>query len=424
MRIAKFGICGCAVIAGLSLAPATHAANLSINDSVPGQLTLNWSDFQYGVRIDGGPFLPATSSATVAGESVTFFGDWIDLLGGNTGAGVIFIVDPGQPSLIRARIDAVWTDNFDDAQFDVLTVTSSPFGSDLGTLPAAFVGLGIPMPDGSTNITGMFRDAMTAAPVSHPPILTMQYVGDLGPECEHPTLFQALPDLANGYPGELDSNGGSHYESAETIMFADDVVVRSLRWWGMYYFAATIQADADDFILRVYEDAGGVPAQDPVATFHLSDAVRAGTGNIVAGLPNLPEFVYAASLPAPLALEGGKTYWLAIVNNTVADPDDGWFWSTANNGGSLAFRTPPSSGVWSNQPSDLAFELCGDALSLECPTDFDGDGFTSGADLAVLLANWGPCGPPLPLVVPTEPARLEMLMNPADDASAVTGSQR
>ncbi|MCH8968697.1 MAG: hypothetical protein IIA66_06235 [Planctomycetes bacterium] len=42
----------------------------------------------------------------------------------------------------------------------------------------------------------------------------------------------------------------------------------------------------------------------------------------------------------------------------------------------------PSSGECVNQPNDNP-----------CPTDTDGDGDTDAADLAVLLGNWGACGP-------------------------------
>ncbi len=35
-----------------------------------------------------------------------------------------------------------------------------------------------------------------------------------------------------------------------------------------------------------------------------------------------------------------------------------------------------------------------DLVTDPCPADFDGDGVVSGADLAILLGSWGPCGSP------------------------------
>ncbi len=52
---------------------------------------------------------------------------------------------------------------------------------------------------------------------------------------------------------------------------------------------------------------------------------------------------------------------------------------------------------WLNAAGEIMFQedvpvecaaTCG-----SCPTDSDGDGVTDAADLAVLLGNWGPCGP-------------------------------
>ena len=74
---------------------------------------------------------------------------------------------------------------------------------------------------------------------------------------------------------------------------------------------------------------------------------------------------------------------------------------------------------------DLAIELCGTASSLDCPTDFNSDNMTDGADLAVLLASWGPCGPPLPLVVPSEPSnRIDMLTDTSSDGGSLGAVQR
>ncbi len=57
------------------------------------------------------------------------------------------------------------------------------------------------------------------------------------------------------------------------------------------------------------------------------------------------------------------------------------FWQDQSNGDVVAEADIPAECV----------ATCG-----SCPTDTDGDGDTDAADLAVLLGNWGPCGPGKP----------------------------
>jgi hypothetical protein len=55
-------------------------------------------------------------------------------------------------------------------------VVSSACGKDLGPLPAAFAGLGVDDPVGAIGIGGFFRDPNTAAPVTIPSNLTIEFV--------------------------------------------------------------------------------------------------------------------------------------------------------------------------------------------------------------------------------------------------------
>lgn len=240
------------------------------------------------------------------------------------------------------------------------------------------------------------------------------------PVCPDPVLLQQAPSLAASHFSDLDPTGTS-FEQADDVTFAQDVIVRSLRWWGAYGNSYTPQAGVDDFLLRVYEDAGGVPAPSPIATFHLGGAIRVGTGNTMAF--GSPEFVHVAELPAPLTLEAGKRYWLTLINNTTADADDNWGWNQSQIGNNLrADRTPPDTGTWGARSTDRALELCGVPCTLDCPTDIDGNGVVNGADLAALLATWGVCPAPARLVVPNEPRR-DMLMNTRDiDTSSLLGN--
>jgi len=181
------------------LIPAAQAANLNIDDTVEGQITLgNDASWEFGVISNGTPFGPFVSgSTTVPGESASFSGSWQVNTGGapDPGTGVIYIVDQGNPNLVRATITASWSTivqpGFDRATISV-AVQSSPCGSNLGPLPPAFAGLGITEPNGFIGIEGAFRDPATAAPVSIPSNLTIQYGAAPLAAC-HVACYGVLP---------------------------------------------------------------------------------------------------------------------------------------------------------------------------------------------------------------------------------------
>jgi hypothetical protein len=417
MRRATLGLTGGAIVAALTFAGASHAANLNLNDTTPGEVTIAWSGFEFLGKVYDGPASPS-GSVTLAGENSEFSGSWIASTPSSSLGGIIYIVDPGQPDVVRARIEAIWTAGPDPTPVLNVMVFSSPFGADLGALPVEFAGLGVPMPDGDISIEGLFRDPFTAAPVSPPSPLTIQYGGDIVPECPEPALLTQAPTQINGSFSDLAMSGPS-IESAESVTFAQTVTIQSLRWWGIYFSAGTPLADS--LRLRVYEDVGGLPADTAYTEFPLAP-VRVGNGTVNSGVP---EFAYAASLPASLTLAAGRTYWLALVNDTSNDGDDQWAWTSGAAANPDRAVRQNGGGAWSLiSQFSLALELCGEVITTDCPTDFDADGMTTGADLAVLLASWGPCDPPL-LLAPAEPSeRLDTLSNPSDDWSTDTRRRR
>jgi hypothetical protein len=371
----------------LALASAAHAASLTLDDSVPGELTISWNGFEGGGSVNGGS-APMSGSKVVAGETADFSGTWIAANPATQSPGVIYIVDPGQPDLIRARIDGSWSTNSGFPTINI-TITSAPFGQDLGTLPIAFSGLGVPMPDGSIGVAAQFRNPTKTALVSIPSNLGINYVGDLVPECPEPVLFAQPMDNSRG-AGFADADPtGTSSQFVENVTFAQAVRVRSLRWWGAYASTDTIQADADDFTLFVYSDIAGAPSDDPMLTIPLSQAVRAGTGLTNGGGRQI--FTYAASLPASIEFKANAVYWISILNNTVNDTDDNWAWQQASEVDNSFNRDLNPTSAWDALPGDYSLELCGDVLTADCPADFDDSAAVDGADLAALLAAWGPC---------------------------------
>ena len=192
-----------AILAPFTLASAAHAANLNINDAVEGEITVaqdaNWEG---GVINNGTVFGPLVAgSVTVTGEMADFTGSWIANVAGSPdpGDGIIYFVDPDDPSLVRAIVSASWTTaGLADISVDI---ESSACGSDLGLLPAQFAGLGIPVPDGSIGVQGSFRDPLSAAPVAIPSNLTIQYVGSRDADCD------GVPDSADMCAGTIIPEG-------------------------------------------------------------------------------------------------------------------------------------------------------------------------------------------------------------------------
>jgi hypothetical protein len=162
------------VITILMMALAAQAANLTIDDSVEGKVTLvhdaNWEG---GVNSNGTAFGPGgAGSTTVDGETGAFSGSFIANAAGspNPGTGVIYFVDSsGKVSdIVRAAWSGQATVSFQ--------IQSSACGANLGSLPAAFAGFGVQDPEGAIQILGLFRDPDTAAPVALPSNITIQFV--------------------------------------------------------------------------------------------------------------------------------------------------------------------------------------------------------------------------------------------------------
>jgi hypothetical protein len=80
----------------------------------------------------------------------------------------------------------------------------------------------------------------------------------------------------------------------------------------------------------------------PASRYHWSSSGKLlfqfsldGVSRVSAGTSTpqgLAVFLYSWVLPAPVLLDGGTPYWLSIVNDTLLDVDDRWFWSRAGTG--------------------------------------------------------------------------------------------
>jgi hypothetical protein len=204
------------IVLAVTLVPAAQAANLFIDDSVEAQITLNHAaNWEFGALSSGTPFGPRVAGSTTApGEVATFAGSWFVLSPGNPdpGAGIIYFVDQAtkknsckrrgdrrgakragrhrrQPSVcVSDIVTANWITVANPGPFDratiSFTIVSSACGRNLGPLLRHFAGLGVPDPASPSQIGGLFRNLMTAAPVSIPSNLTVQFVGNADTACK------------------------------------------------------------------------------------------------------------------------------------------------------------------------------------------------------------------------------------------------
>jgi hypothetical protein len=174
-----------------------NAANLNIDDSIEGEITLRHdANFEGGVDSNGTIFDPYIAGSVVApGENAAFSGTWIVNSAGNPdpGSGIIYIVDPDDPTVVSDTIFADW--GTPDLASITVTVESSACGDDLGSLPSVFDGLGVAEPDGSLGIQGLFRDPDDATLVSIPSNLTIQFVSVNDTDCD------GIPDAEDFCPG-------------------------------------------------------------------------------------------------------------------------------------------------------------------------------------------------------------------------------
>ena len=162
---------------------------------------------------------------------------------------------------------------------------------------------------------------------------------------------------------------GGSTSNGVTITVADDfrltgaASLEQVVWWGGYGSAAQPRPTGDAFTLRIFGDDAGRPGQ-VLATYTFgAEARRTQTSPT--------DFDYAFTLPAPLALEGNRTYWLSITNVPTSLE---WTWTattfeqeTCTPSAPCSRRSfgSPITGPWEEYYSNSAFQLLGTATG--CP---------------------------------------------------------
>ncbi len=149
---------------------------------------------------------------------------------------------------------------------------------------------------------------------------------------------------------------GSGFETGSNFTLASAATVRSVTWYGLYGFSSAQHTAADDFTIRFYADAGGVPADSPFAEYAVGNGGRVDTGHEIHGAAVFHEFVYQAAIPDTL-LTAGTTYFISIQNDTTGDPGGEWHWTSSGEGDGIdVYRS--GSGRWRRQKFvEMAYTL-------------------------------------------------------------------
>ena len=124
-----------------------------------------------------------------------------------------------------------------------------------------------------------------------------------------------------------------------------------------------------DFTIRIFENYFDetdihAPVINPLYEFAVRDVGHGDTEITVdARFCDCDEvYGYSFKLPSPLTLAPHTTYWLSTLNDTAADIDDGWRWSSDD-----AFDIPADrisdDERWSVDGSHMGFQLTNDRLA-------------------------------------------------------------
>lgn len=175
-----------------------------------------------------------------------------------------------------------------------------------------------------------------------------------------PSMASAAIIFSQGFnPSSFGANGASDFASniqkADNFSIAQDNILGSISWQGIYIGANTMPA-ADNFTLRIFADSGSntTPSQTPFWSENVGNLITRTVA--VPPTPFNDLFTYKANLSAGVSLTAGTTYWLSIVNDTSNNPLNDWSWAASSTTGSAATRAIDSD-TWVTGNGTFQFQL-------------------------------------------------------------------
>lgn len=125
--------------------------------------------------------------------------------------------------------------------------------------------------------------------------------------------------------------------------------IASVCWWAFYGTGSEAAPEPGVFKVRLFADAGGVPAAAPLDTFTTGIDATVSRGPHI--FPTF--FVYRAVLSRPVAVQAGSCYWLEVTSSSVGASGGAFRWlTTASGGDDIVFQ---SRGTDTYALSDIRF---------------------------------------------------------------------
>lgn len=144
-------------------------------------------------------------------------------------------------------------------------------------------------------------------------------------------------------------------EADDFQLIGDYLTITAVRWWGAYG-SDPDPALLDDFMIRFFPDAGGVPAVNPFAELSVTDMTRTPT-EMTASPWGVHDggtiYEYVADLLTPVDMSAGTTYYLSVTNDTSS------VWGWLEDGSHSHWWRQDDDGEWelSTRNTNLSFEL-------------------------------------------------------------------
>jgi PEP-CTERM motif len=148
--------------------------------------------------------------------------------------------------------------------------------------------------------------------------------------------------------------GEPSQQVADNFQLTSSASLSDLRWAG-FYGAAGVPGSSTtvSFTVRLFTGTT-VPASVPF----YSQLIAATCTNIGSGSLNDPLYQFNATLPTPVSLSGGQTYWLSVLDSDTATTFDFRWLDTSQIFDDLSAFRDGDAGTWSaQQDGDYAFSL-------------------------------------------------------------------
>lgn len=169
--------------------------------------------------------------------------------------------------------------------------------------------------------------------------------------------------VGRGWFSHSQPRANRNFKHGDDFMLEHDATVGAVRWWGISEgrFRADL-GNFDAFTVEFFvgvDGPGGVLPGALVASTQLSlaDTAPTATGRLNPANGAI-EYAHTAVLDAPVTLEAGVVYFLAVSARSINGSRDGWMWSDADGVDGYSVSYSWASGAWTGfVDTDSAFEL-------------------------------------------------------------------